>query len=364
MTAADSLKKTIGSLLVVGFEGPKLGDSVFNFLQQWDLGGVILFKRNIEDLEQLRELNASIYRAAKQPPMVSVDHEGGRVFRLPEPFTIFPTMRRVGDYCERAGDCSAAGEVGKVFARELRAAGFNLDYAPVLDVDSNPQNPIIGDRAFATDPERVADAALAFLAGLQAEGVLGCGKHFPGHGDTREDSHLTLPVVEKSREDLLSCELRPFARAVQAGIPMLMTAHVLYPNLDPDWPATLSEKILGDLLRQRLGFEGLIISDDFFMKGIAARWSMEEAAERFLRVGGDLVLLCHQEAVQRRVAAHLVHVAERDGEFRNILKEKAQKMANFRGKLSLGLPPEGLNLLSSAHREIAARFSGPSPGKA
>lgn len=356
MTTTEALKKTIGSLLVVGFEGHKLSDSTFNFLQQWDLGGVILFKRNLDSFEQLRELNAAIYRAAKKPPIVSVDHEGGRVFRLPEPFTIFPPMRKVGDCCAKTGDCGPAEEVGRIFARELRAAGFNLDYAPVLDVDSNPQNPIIGDRAFAADPDRVAENALAFLAGLQSEGVTGCGKHFPGHGDTREDSHLTLPVVEKSRDDLLACELKPFARAVHAGIPMLMTAHVQYPALDPDWPATLSEKILADLLRGQLGYSGLIISDDFFMKGIAARWSLEEAAERFLRVGGDLVLLCHQEAVQRRVAAHLVHVAERDGDFRRLLEEKSQKLNKFRVSLSLGVAESGPPLPSAEHLAFAARF--------
>ncbi|MFO1464522.1 MAG: beta-N-acetylhexosaminidase [bacterium] len=356
MTTTQELKKMIGSLLVVGFEGHKLSDSAHNFLQQWDLGGVILFKRNIESLGQLRELNAAIYRAAPKPPIVSVDHEGGRVFRLPEPFTVFPPMRRVGDYCSRQGECGAAEEVGKTFARELRAAGFNLDYAPVLDVDSNPQNPIIGDRAFAADPDRVAETALAFLAGLQAGGVVGCGKHFPGHGDTHEDSHLTLPVVEKSRADLEACELRPFARAAAAGIPLLMTAHVVYPALDPNWPATLSEKVLGDLLRRQLGFEGLVISDDFFMKGIAAQWSLEEAAERFLRVGGDLVLLCHQEAVQRRVAAHLVHVAEREVQFRELLAAKAKKMDKFRHRLSLGVAEASLNLPDSGHLALAARF--------
>ncbi len=356
MTTTQELKKTIGSLLVVGFEGTRVTESLRNFLEQWELGGVILFKRNIESFEQVRDLNATIYQLAKRPPILSVDHEGGRVFRLPEPFTIFPPMRRVGDYCLRQGGCGAAEEVGRIFARELRAAGFNLDYAPVLDVDSNPKNPIIGDRAFAAEPDRVAETALAFLSGLQSEGVMGCGKHFPGHGDTHEDSHLTLPVVEKSRAELEACELRPFARAAAAGIPLLMTAHVVYPALDPEWPATLSEKILGDLLRRQLGFRGLVISDDFFMKGIAAQWSLEEAAERFLRVGGDLVLLCHQEAVQRRVAAHLVHVAERDSEFRALLAAKAEKMDKFREKLSLGVAETGLQLPEPRHLELASRF--------
>lgn len=352
----DELKKTVGSLLVVGFEGHKVSDSLENFLKQWELGGVILFKRNIESFEQVRELNREIDRLATAAPIVSVDHEGGRVFRLPEPFTIFPPMRMVGDACLREGTGQAAEEVGKIFARELRAAGFNLDYAPVLDVDSNPQNPIIGDRAFSNDPEAAAEAALSFWRGLESEGVLGCGKHFPGHGDTREDSHLTLPVIEKAQKEMVLCEWVPFVKAIRAGIPMLMTAHVLFPALDKDWPATLSEKILQGLLRKRMGFEGLIISDDFFMKGIAERWSLEEAAERFLLVGGDLVLLCHQEAVQRRVAAHLVHRAEKDSDFRLLLEEKAQKIAKFRKKLQRGVSDSGLLLPVEAHQSMAQRF--------
>ncbi|HKY61884.1 MAG TPA: glycoside hydrolase family 3 N-terminal domain-containing protein, partial [bacterium] len=231
------LKKTVGSLLVVGFEGHRVTDSLENFLQQWDLGGVILFKRNIESFEQVRELNRTIDVLAKAAPIVSVDHEGGRVFRLPEPFTAFPPMRLVGEACLRDGSGAAAEEVGRIFARELRAAGFNVDYAPVLDVDSNPLNPIIGDRAFSSDPEAASEAALSFWRGLEAEGVRGCGKHFPGHGDTREDSHLTLPVIDKPEKEMVLCEWVPFVKAIRAGIPLLMTAHVLFPALDKDWPA-------------------------------------------------------------------------------------------------------------------------------
>ncbi|HCU24907.1 MAG TPA: beta-N-acetylhexosaminidase [Deltaproteobacteria bacterium] len=352
----NELKKIIGSLLVLGFEGPRLSDSLKNFLEQWDLGGVILFKRNIESFPQLLELNAEIYRHAGPTPILSVDHEGGRVFRLPEPFTIFPPMRRVGDYCSRERNWAAAAETGKIFGRELRAAGFNLDYAPVLDVDSNPKNPIIGDRAFAATPEAVSQAALAFWRGLESEGVKGCGKHFPGHGDTVEDSHLTLPQVSKSWEALSACEFKPFAAAARAGIPLLMTAHVLYPALDETWPATLSEKILTGLLRRELGFQGLVISDDFFMKGITAQWPIEEAAERFLRVGGDLVLLCHQEAVQRRVAAHLVHRAEADSSFRDLLAEKAVRVSQFREELRRGIDFSTTVLPSEEHQKWARNF--------
>ena len=354
--AHEDLKKTVGSLLVVGFEGHRVTDSLENFLKQWELGGVILFKRNIESFDQVRELNLEIDRLATAAPIVSVDHEGGRVFRLPDPFTTFPPMRAVGEACLREGTGQAAEEVGKIFARELRAAGFNLDYAPVLDVDSESANPIIGDRAFSSDPEAAADAALSFWKGLEAEGVRGCGKHFPGHGATKEDSHLTLPVIDKPEKELVLCEWVPFVKAIRAGIPLIMTAHVLYSALDKEWPATLSEKILQGLLRKRMGYQGLIISDDFFMEGIAAKWGMEEAVERFLRAGGDLVLLCHQEAVQRRVAAHLVHQAEKDSDFRVLLEERAKKMAKFRKKLARGIGASGLVLPAEAHQVAARRF--------
>jgi len=353
----ERLKKIVGSLLVVGFEGTAVTASLENFLTQWDLGGVILFKRNISSLLQVAELNAKIHRVAAQPLIVSVDHEGGRVFRLPEPFTVFPPMRRLSAVPE-AERPSVAEQIGESFGRELRAAGFNLDYAPVLDVDSNPKNPIIGDRAFADRPEAAAATALSFWRGLEKQGVRGCGKHFPGHGDTTEDSHLTLPKVDKPESELNACELLPFEAAIRAGIPMLMTAHVLYPHWDPDLPATLSPKILTGILRERLGYQGLIISDDFFMKGIVLHWGLEEAAERFLKAGGDIILLCHQEPMQRLVAAHLIHRAEQDSEFFKLLESKAQRIAAFRKTLATGVEAAlQSHVGSDAHRKLAERLA-------
>lgn len=356
MAKLDGLKKLIGPLLIVGFDGPCLSDSCKNFLTQWDLGGVILFRRNIESLEQVASLNTLIDETAKVPPVISVDHEGGEVFRLPEPFTIFPPMEKVGEHILEEGELDWAQDLGRAFGRELRAAGFNLDYAPVLDVHSNPANPVIGPRSFGTDPEDVGELAVHFLEGLEEAGVQGCGKHFPGHGDTFEDSHHTLPHVDKTREDLSACELMPFRAAIAAQIPMIMTAHVTYPKLDPDYPATLSEIILQKLLREEMAYEGLIVSDDMFMKGIAEHWDLPEASERFLRAGGDMVLLCHQESVQRLVAAHLVHAAEKDSEFREMLELKGRRVAHFRKKLSRGAQPELLEQFAEAHLQLAQRF--------
>ncbi|MCB1214259.1 MAG: beta-N-acetylhexosaminidase [Deltaproteobacteria bacterium] len=332
----QDLKKLIGSLLIVGFEGLEPSESVFNFLKTWDLGGVILFKRNVESMEQVRELNRQLYASASTTPIISVDHEGGRVFRLPKPFTSFGPSLDLANLARARGDLSLLQAVGQAMAKELRLVGFNVNYAPVLDVHSEASNPIIGDRAFGSKPEEAAKAALELWKGLEAVGVRGCGKHFPGHGDTKEDSHLTLPKLTKSQEKLEACEFVPFVKAIEEGISMLMTAHVLYEALDPDYPATLSPKILQGLLRQRMAYEGLILSDDLFMQGIVDHWGLEEAAERFLRAGGDMLLLCHQESAQRRVAAHLVHLAEKDLDFRKSLEEKASRVAHLRPQLSSG----------------------------
>jgi beta-N-acetylhexosaminidase len=353
----QELKKIVGSLLIVGFDGTRLSDSAKNFLEQWNLGGVILFKRNIESLEQAAALNEAVYRTARVTPIVSVDHEGGRVSRLSEPFTQFPAMGKLGEVCRKRGDFQLAEQVGEAFGRELRASGFNLDWAPVLDVNSNPKNPVIGDRAFGADPEAVTEAALAFLRGLEFAGVAGCGKHFPGHGDTAEDSHHTLPQVAKDEAELWACELKPFERAVARGIPMLMTAHVRYPALDAEWPATLSEKILQGILRHKMGFQGLVVSDDMFMKGITSGWSLEEACERFLKVGGDLLLLCHQESAQRRAAAHLIHRAEQDGDFLKLLEAKSKQVDAWRGRLQKGGEAAALAKYSEKHRKLAQSFS-------
>jgi beta-N-acetylhexosaminidase len=182
--------------------------------------------------------------------------------------------------------------MGRVLGRELKGVGVNLDFAPVLDVNSNPKNPIIGDRAFSDDPHIAAKVALAFAEGLKREGVLVCGKHFPGHGDTATDSHLTLPRVKRSRGVLEKVELLPFRKAIAVRLPMLMTAHVVYDHLDPKLPATLSPMILKDLLRKRMGFKGVVVSDDLQMKAVSKSYAPDEAAVLSLEAGVDLLLIC------------------------------------------------------------------------
>jgi beta-N-acetylhexosaminidase len=256
-------------------------------LEQLHAGAVILFRRNAGTPAQVAALTAQLH-ALPSRPLVAIDHEGGRVMRLGPPFTQFPAAAAIG----QTGDARVAYRVGRAMALELASVGIDMSFAPVLDVHSNPANPIIGDRAYGSDPALVSEMGIAMMQGLLDGGVVPCGKHFPGHGDTARDSHVELPVVRRTREELQGTELAPFRAAIAAAIPMLMTAHVLYPALDPDHPATVSRAILTDLLRTRLGFAGVIASDDLDMRAIADHQSIGDAAVATLRAGADALLVC------------------------------------------------------------------------
>ncbi len=307
----SDIKKLVGSLCIFGFDGTSLPGLLKKMIEEWSLGGVILFRRNIESKEQVKDLIKEVKSCSKEKMFVSVDHEGGRVFRLPPPFTQIPSAREIATSRllplltkEGLGGRSAF-DWGVLMGQELREVGFNLNYAPVLDVDSNPDNPIIGDRAFGVDPQTVIENGLALIGGLRSEKIIPCGKHFPGHGDTSKDSHLELPRVDQPLERLEEIELAPFRAAVNKQIEMLMTAHVLYPALDGLLPATLSPKILTNLLRNEMAYEGLIISDDLNMKAISDAYGLGEAARLFLEAGGDIPLICRGEEAEWEVLEYL-----------------------------------------------------------
>ncbi len=288
------------------------------------VGGIILFKRNIESPEQTYELIRELKSLRKEPLWVSVDQEGGRVQRLRAPLTDFPPMRAVG----AAGEAIAEA-VGGQLARELKAIGFDLDFAPVVDVDSNPANPVIADRAFARDAASVSRLATAFINGLQKNGVQGCAKHFPGHGDTREDSHLELPSLPHALERLREIEWPPFAAAAKAGVASIMTAHVMFPALDAEWPATLSPAILS-ALRHELGFGGPVISDDLEMKAIAERYPIPDAAVQAVRAGCDALLVCHQRERVEGVVAALTRAASNGTLSQERLREAHTRLDTLR----------------------------------
>jgi beta-N-acetylhexosaminidase len=283
-------------LLTVGFYGRELSDTLKHLLDR-GVGGVVLFARNVGTAEEVARLIQDIKSYAARPLVVSLDQEGGLVARLRQGFTRIPPMRAVG----ALGDAAVAERVGRVLGRELRAVGVDLNYAPVLDVDTNPDNPIIGNRSFSRDPQVVARLGVALARGIEAEGVASCGKHFPGHGDTSQDSHQELPHLPHALERLEQVELVPFRAAVEARLASIMTAHVVFDAIDPDSPATMSRAVLHGILRDKLGYEGLIVTDDLEMKAIAEHYGYDEAAVRGLLAGVDCFLCCHTAEVAHRL---------------------------------------------------------------
>lgn len=299
----------VGTCFLAGFDGDVLPDPIRSLLRDEQLAGIVLFRRNITSFAQLRALTDSARAAAGRPILVAVDHEGGRVFRMPKPFTPIPPMAVLG----QRGDPALAFAVGQLMGRELAAAGITVNFAPVLDINTNPLNPIIGDRAFSGDRDRVVALGCALIRGLLDAGVAPCGKHFPGHGDTSIDSHLGLPESPHTWERLRQFELRPFQAAIAAGVPMVMTAHVVYGAIDAAQPATLSKRAITGLLREELAFPGVIATDDLHMGALRAFGGPAEAAVQSLAAGCDLVLICRDPEVTR-AAITRVRAAVSSGE--------------------------------------------------
>jgi beta-N-acetylhexosaminidase len=304
----SALRHRIGQLLIAGFGGEQIPIELRSLAREFGLGGVILFARNVADPEQVAELSFDASRLTPDlPAWVSIDQEGGRVARLKAPFTEWPPMATLG----RSGDVALAERFGRALAAELKAVGISLDYAPVLDIHTNPKNDVIGDRALAGTPEDVARLGSAIVRALQAEGIAACGKHFPGHGDTTADSHHELPLVEHPPDRLRAVELAPFKAAIEAGVAHIMTAHVFVPSLDETRPATLSKPIVTTMLRHELNFGGVILSDDLEMKAITNQHAVPAAAVLAIEAGCDGLLICSadQDAQAASLEA-LVHAVE------------------------------------------------------
>jgi len=294
-----ALEQQAASLFSVGFSGQAPSQELSMLLAR-GVGGVIVFSRNVGSPDDVLELNRAIKREAGRPLLIGVDQEGGRVARLRRGFTELPPMRAVG----ARGDAAISRALGGLLAREMRAVGFDLSYAPVLDVDTNPQNPVIGDRSFGATPTVVIEQGLAFAQGLQEAGVAACAKHFPGHGDTSQDSHLELPRLAHDRERLDRVELAPFRAAANADIAAIMTAHVIFEAVDARYPATMSSAVVRGVLRDELGYEGLVVSDDLEMRAIADHFGVEAAVLLGLQAGVDHFLICHSaERAQRAIDA-------------------------------------------------------------
>jgi len=343
-----------GQLLFAGFEGTALPDDLARLIGDGRIGGVVLFARNIVDPSQTRALVASIHACAPtgNPVTVSIDQEGGRVQRLRAPWTEWPPMRRIG--ASSSTDDTRA--FARALARELADLRIDLDFAPVVDVDTRPDNPVIGDRAFSDDPERVSRHAAAFVEALQEAGVGACAKHFPGHGDTDLDSHLALPTLPHGLERLREIELPPFRAAIEAGVASVMTAHVLLPAVDPERPATLSPAAIR-LLRDELGYDGLVFSDDLEMKAVADHYAPEPLVKGALEAGVDALLVCRRADLRDRVLSALESAPP------SLLEAGLERMASFKTCYAGGQHAEGGAPPYPEHVALAARLAGSDPDR-
>ena len=361
----SALRRQIGQLLIAGFNGHQIPPELRSLAKEFGLGGVILFARNIAEPEQVAELAFDAARLVPElPAWVSVDQEGGRVARLKAPFTEWPPMATLG----RSGDVRLAERFARALAQELKSVGITLDYAPVLDIHTNPKNPVIGDRALAEKAEDVARLGSAIVRALQGEGIAACGKHFPGHGDTSADSHVELPLVEHPPDRLRRVEFLPFKAAIDAGVATIMTAHVLVPSLDEQRPATLSRKVVFDILRDELKFEGVILSDDLEMKAVAAEYAVPDSAVLAIQAGCDGILICSGDHdAQAGALEALVHAVEDDRlqltRVEDALKRQQRAKERFLASGVAARPPAGRAVREALgrddHRAIAdemARF--------
>lgn len=305
-----SIREKIGQMFMIGFQGTALSEELKEIITNYGIGGVIIFSRNIESPSQIKDLINSLQKLSLQknqiPLFVSIDQEGGRVFRLKPPFRQYPSYGELG----RTGSEDAVRSNALAMAEELIEIGVNMNMAPVLDVNTNPKNPIIGDRSFSSNPDVVSRLGACVIKAFTEKGIIAVGKHFPGHGDTSLDSHLELPVVNHNIKRLENIELKPFIHAFKNGLRAVMTAHVLYPALDADFPATLSERIIKNILRKKYGFNGVVISDDLEMKAISNRYTDEDAGILSVRAGVDILLICHSNDKQLRIFDSLLKAVE------------------------------------------------------
>jgi beta-N-acetylhexosaminidase len=288
----------VGQQFIIGIQGTELTPDEKEFLIKYNIGGVVLFDRNLKTPEQIHALTTELHSLRHQtkdktPLLISVDMEGGRVHRLKDPFTRWPALGNVG----KIGSSSLAFRFALSMGEELRAFGFNLDYAPCLDVFSNPKNVLIGDRSLSTDPQVVTQLATALVRGYIKSGVIPCAKHFPGHGSTEIDSHFDLPVSNETLKNLDDSQsLEPFKKVFRSRCDLVMTAHIHFKKIDPEWPATLSPIFLQQILRDVMKYKGLIITDDLDMKALAKYYPRDTIPVQALLAGANLLLYCNEPA--------------------------------------------------------------------
>lgn len=287
-----TLEEKIGQMLIVGVEAYNFNDNTKSLVQKYKVGGIIALGENVKNTKQLLNLLNSIRKENQKnniPLFMSIDEEGGRISRVPKEFKKLPTNKAIG----QINDNDFSYKIGRILADEIRAFGFNMDFAPVLDVNSNPKNPVIGDRSFSSDADTVSNLGVQTMKGIRSRSVIPVVKHFPGHGDTSVDSHLGLPSVNNDLKRLKDVELIPFVEAIKNNVEAVMIAHILLPKIDKENPSSMSKTIITDILRTDLNYDGVVITDDMTMGAIMKNYDIGEAAVKSVNAGTDIVLVCH-----------------------------------------------------------------------
>lgn len=344
--SAMTTEEKVGQLLIAGFYETQAGAEARSYLQDCHVGGLILYGRNVESAQQLTDLTNGLKALAGDgvPLFLATDQEGGLVERMP------PEIQRLPN----AYDVSDPAAFGSTLGAECAAFGLNTDFAPSLDIWSNPNNTVIGKRAFGSDTETVTQRGLACLTAMEESGTIPVIKHFPGHGDTDTDSHVGLPVVDKTREALLEMELLPFQAAIDAGAPAVMVGHILLTQIDPDRPATLSSEVVTGLLREELGFDGVVFTDDLTMGAITQNYGLGEAAVLAVEAGCDVLLVCHETGSVEEVCAALLDAVDAGRITTDRLDQSVRRILTLKQNYGLTNDPVDLPDLDALNARVAA----------
>jgi len=347
-----TLEEKIGQMIIAGVQGTSASPEDERMIKEQHVGGIIFYKNNLADpasvvrfANQLKQWNES----HSVPLLLSVDQEGGRVSRLPG-LDLLPTAQEIGQWNSQ----EAAGEIGAILGEELKGMGLNMNFAPVLDINNNPKNPVIGDRSFGSTAEIVSSMGIEVMKQMKQTGVIPVVKHFPGHGDTETDSHLDLPIIHKSEKDLTQLEWKPFVNAIEEGADAVMVAHILFPQIDEHYPSSLSPAVVTGQLREKLGFEGVILTDDLTMGAITNRYGIGEASVLSVQAGSDIVLIAHEYSNVDKVIAALKQSVANGTLSEERIDESVRRILQLKTKFNLEdkpVDPPDLTLLNERIRK-------------
>lgn len=328
-----SVEEKIGQMIFSSISGTELGAEEEKLIHQYKVGGIIVNKKNITSPSQMVAYMNSLKEENKNnvPLFFGIDQEGGRIAKLPGDLRAIPSHFEIG----KQNDPSFAFEIGTVLGKLVSSFGFNVNFAPVLDINSNPENPVIGDRSFGINPDVVSKLGIQMMKGIQGENIIPAIKHFPGHGDTSVDSHDELPVVQKTMPELEQMELIPFKQAIAEGADMVMIAHILLPSIDLEFPSSMSEAIITDLLREKIGFDGVVITDDMTMEAITNSFDIGKASVMSVKAGADIVMVAHEfENVVKAITA--LTTAVENGEItEERIDQSVERILKLKNKYSL-----------------------------